>query len=84
MLRGSKVRFHAFKQLFRFVSPPNRKRRTYVRHSNAGIQEVEKAVREVNEIFKDLSLIVSQQGEQARHSVHSHRAAHFEAFLCSN
>lgn len=29
-----------------------------------GIQEVEKAVREVNEIFKDLSLIVSQQGEQ--------------------
>jgi syntaxin 7 len=31
-----------------------------------GIQEVEKAVREVNEIFKDLSLIVSQQGEQVR------------------
>jgi hypothetical protein len=29
-----------------------------------GIQEVEKAVREVNEIFKDLSIIVSQQGEQ--------------------
>ena len=33
-----------------------------------GIQEVEKAVREVNEIFKDLSLIVSQQGEQVRPS----------------
>jgi hypothetical protein len=34
-----------------------------------GIQEVEKAVREVNEIFKDLSLIVSQQGEQVRRSI---------------
>jgi syntaxin 7 len=34
-----------------------------------GIQEVEKAVREVNEIFKDLSLIVSQQGEQVRRSL---------------
>ncbi len=49
----------------------NRKCSTSVRHSFAGIQEVEKAVREVNEIFKDLSLIVSQQGEQARPSVHT-------------
>jgi syntaxin 7 len=47
-----------------------------------GIQEVEKAVREVNEIFKDLSLIVSQQGEQVRPSFHRLLILHRGQHIC--